>query len=51
MLLGVWHLAAWWECCGHSLSLLRFVVVAIVVVGRTGDDDTQVPDARVSPVQ
>lgn len=36
------------EAC---LSLLRFVVVAVVVVGRTGDDDTQVPDARVSPVQ
>lgn len=29
-----------------SLSLLRFVVV-----GRTGDDDTQVPDASVGPVQ
>lgn len=35
------------EAC---LSLLRFFVV-VVVVGRTGDDDTQVPDARVGPVQ
>lgn len=34
------------EAC---LSLLRFVVVG--GGGRTGDDDTQVLDARVGPVQ
>lgn len=34
------------EAC---LSLLKFFFFVVVV--RTGDDDTQVPDARVGPVQ
>lgn len=38
----------WAEAC---LSLLRFVVVVGGGGGRTGDDDTQVLDARVGPVQ